>query len=149
MPELLQATPDDWSAIAELVAAAYGRWVPVLGRSPKPMTVDYRSAINRHRFDLLTTRSVLVGLIETCIEPDCLLVVNVAVSPDHQKNGYGRLLMQHAEILASNAKCTAMRLFTNQLMTKNIALYESLGFHICRTEDLAEGDTLVHMRKFL
>ncbi len=57
MPELLQATPDDWSAIAELVAAAYGRWVPVLGRSPKPMTVDYPSAINHHRFDLLTTRT--------------------------------------------------------------------------------------------
>ena len=145
--QLIRAMPDDWPAVAALVQRAYGKWVPVIGRFPKPMTVDYRTAVINNRIDLLHTEGVLGGLIETLLEPGCLLVVNVAVDPRHQKSGYGRLLMQHAEDLARSAGLRVLRLYTNKLMSMNIRLYEKLGFERYERKDSEEGDNLVHMRK--
>ena len=39
--------------IRELTRNAYARWVPVIGREPKPMTADYAEAVRKHRIDLL------------------------------------------------------------------------------------------------
>jgi hypothetical protein len=40
-------------AIRALTREAYAKWVPVIGREPKPMIADYVDALRRHRFDLL------------------------------------------------------------------------------------------------
>jgi hypothetical protein len=48
---LRRATPDDAAAVRDLVRAAYAKWVPVLGREPKPMTADYDQAIRNHILD--------------------------------------------------------------------------------------------------
>ena len=72
--ELRQAKATDAAAIRNLTRQAYARWVPLIGREPKPMTVDYDEAVVRHRFDLLHIDGVLAALIETIREPDHLLV---------------------------------------------------------------------------
>ncbi len=99
--ELRQAVPSDAPAIRELTREAYAKWVPLIGREPKPMTADYAEAIRKHRFDLLYVESRLAALIETIREADHLLVENVAVSPSFQGRGFGRRLMAHAEQLAA------------------------------------------------
>ena len=38
--ELRQAVPADAPAIRELTRAAYAKWIPLIGREPKPMTAD-------------------------------------------------------------------------------------------------------------
>lgn len=50
---LRQAVPADAPAIRALTRAAYAKWVPLIGREPKPMTADYEQAVRHHRFDLL------------------------------------------------------------------------------------------------
>lgn len=42
MPEVTMRTalPEDAIAIRALVRAAYARWVPVIGREPRPMQAD-------------------------------------------------------------------------------------------------------------
>ncbi len=39
------AAAADSATITELVRAAYAQWVPLLGREPLPMTVDYARAV--------------------------------------------------------------------------------------------------------
>lgn len=144
--EIRTAVADDVAAIAALTRAAYSKWVPVIGREPLPMKVDYADAFNKHRFDLLWAGTDMAALIETVQRNDDLLIENVAVSPAFQKRGYGRKLLAHAERLASEAGLPHVRLYTNLRFEENIKLYVSLGYTIEREEPL-NGGTLVHMRK--
>lgn len=146
--ELRQANATDAAAIRDLTRQAYAKWVPLIGREPKPMTADYEAAVARHRFDLIHVDGSLAGLIETIREPDHLLVENVAVSPSFQGRGLGRRLMAHAETLARELGFDTVRLYTNQRFADNIALYRRLGYQVDREEVLPVG-TAVHMSKRL
>ena len=118
--ELRQAMATDAAAIRELTRDAYAKWVPLIGREPKPMTANYEDAVARHRFDLLYVDGTLAALIETIREADHLLVENVAVSPSFQGRGLGRKLMAHAETLADAMGFSVIRLYTNQRFAENI-----------------------------
>lgn len=146
--ELRQAVAADAAAIRDLTRAAYAKWVPLIGREPKPMTADYDEAVRRHRFDLLHVDGTLAALIETIAEADHLLVENVAVSPAFQGLGLGRRLMAHAEALAAASGFAEIRLYTNKRFAENVRLYGRLGFRIDREEVLPVG-VVVHMSKRL
>ena len=146
--ELRQATAADAPAIRELTGLAYAKWVPLIGREPKPMTADYAVAVAKHRFDLMYVEGALAALIETVCEADHLLVENVAVSPSFQGRGLGRKLMAHAEMLAVVSGHGEIRLYTNQRFTENIELYRRLGYAVDREEVLPVGN-VIHMSKRL
>ena len=129
-----QATVADAAAVLALTRESYQKWVAVTGREPLPMRVDYAEALLKNRIDLLYEGDTLAALIETELEPDHLLIVNVAVSPAFQKRGLGRRLMAHAETLAIEAGRTKLLLYTNSLMAENISLYEKLGYLIERQQ---------------
>lgn len=153
MLTIRQAVAADAVAVRTLTREAYQKWVAVTGREPLPMRVDYDEAVAKNRFDLLEEDGALVALIETQRietpgEPDHLLIVNVAVSPAHQKRGHGRRLLAHAEALALAAGYREIRLYTNSLMVENIALYRRLGYRIDREEGEAPR-VQVHMSKHL
>ncbi len=138
--------PADAGAIGALTREAYAKWVPLIGREPLPMQVDYAQALQAHRFDLLYAGEALAALIETVADGDRLLVVNVAVRPAFQGRGFGVRLMALAEQIASDAGLAGVRLYTNQRFAANIALYASLGYRIDREEAL-NGGVAVHMSK--
>ncbi len=140
--------PADAMAIRRLTREAYAKWVPVLGREPLPMTADYEAAVREHRFDLLFAGGTLAALIETALEPDHLLIVNVAVAPAHQGRGHGRRLLAHAEGIAASHGHGLVRLYTNKRLTANIALYGRLGYTVDREAPFATG-IAVHMSKRL
>jgi ribosomal protein S18 acetylase RimI-like enzyme len=144
--ELRRAVASDAPAIRALTREAYAKWVPVIGREPKPMTVDYAEAVRSHRIYLLHLEGVLAALIETLAEADHLLIENVAVSPAFQGRGLGRKLMAHAEQIAASSGFGEIRLYTNKLFAQNIELYRKLGYRIDREEVLAIG-VAVHMSK--
>ncbi|MBX9873527.1 MAG: GNAT family N-acetyltransferase [Beijerinckiaceae bacterium] len=145
-PELRQAAASDAAAVRALVRAAYAKWVPLIGREPRPMAADYETAVVRHRVDLAYLDGTLAALIETIPQPDHLLVENVAVAPAHQGQGLGRFLMAHAERLAAAQGFGEIRLYTNQRFAENVRLYCALGYRIDREEESALGVT-VYMSK--
>ena len=145
--EMRRARRDDAEAIRDLTRAAYAKWVPVIGREPKPMTVDYDSALRDHRFDLLYLDNVLAGLIETVDEVDRILIENVAVSPTFQGRGLGSKLLAHAEKMAASLGRKRIRLYTNKRFAENIALYLRLGYRIDGEEDVGGGSVRVDMSK--
>jgi N-acetylglutamate synthase-like GNAT family acetyltransferase len=136
----------DAAAITALTREAYAKWVPLIGREPLPMTVDYAEAMARHRFDLLHEADELAALIETVAEGDALLIVNVAVAPRLQGRGHGVRLLKLAEELAQAQGLARTRLYTNQRFAENIALYAALGYRIDHEEPL-NGGVAVHMSK--
>lgn len=148
MLTLRTAVPADAAAIRALTRAAYAKWVPVIGREPKPMGADYEAAVRAHRFDLLYVGDELAALIETIDEADQLLIENVAVSPGHQGRGLGRRLLAHAEGLALARGHARIRLYTNQRFEANIALYQRVGYRIDREEAVSAG-VVIHMSKAL
>jgi ribosomal protein S18 acetylase RimI-like enzyme len=144
--ELRQGVATDAAAIRDLTRAAYAKWVPVIGREPKPMTADYAEALRKHRFDLLYVEGKLVALIETVQGANHLLIENVAVAPSCWGRGFGRKLMAHAEKIAASSGLSEIRLYTNKLFAENVELYTKLGYLVDREEEF-NGGVVVHMRK--
>jgi len=144
--EIRRAVAADAAAIAALTRAAYEKWIPVIGRAPKPMTADYDVAVREHLIDLLCEGDELVALVECIREPDHLLIENLAVSPSHQGKGYGRKMLALAEALARDLGFTELRLYTNKLFAENVAFYTKHGYRF-DGETAFKGGFLVHMSR--
>ena len=144
--EILPAVLADAARIRALTRAAYAKWVALIGREPMPMRADYERAIVEHTIDLLTVDGALAGLIETILRPDHLWIENVAVAPEQQGRGFGRLLLAHAERRAIHSGRPEVRLLTNQAFGANLELYARRGYSVNRTEPF-RGGTTVHMSK--
>lgn len=134
---LRRATAEDAALVRSLTRAAYAKWIPVLGREPKPMTADYDAAVRDHVVDMLYLSGEPAALIETHPENDHLLVVNVAVSPVYQGRGYGRALLAHAEEFARSLRLQELRLYTSIHLTDNVKLYERVGYKVDKEEEAA------------
>lgn len=147
-PDIRRALPEDAAAVRDLTRAAYAKWVPVIGREPKPMLADYDRAVREHRIGLLTLDGALAALVETVDKGDHLLIENLAVAPPFQGRGLGRRLLGHAEDLARALGHTELRLYTNKRMAANIALYQRTGYRIDREVAFMNGFT-IHMSKRL
>ena len=128
---------------------AYAKWVPIIGREPRPMIADYDAAVRDHALDLLELDGAVAALIEMRPEADHLLIVNVAVSPAYQGCGYGRALMAHAEEHARSLGVGEVRLYTNSRFTENVKLYERIGYRVDREEALPPLGMIVTMSKRL
>lgn len=145
---LRTATTADVPAITALVDRAYAPWIPIYGRTPLPMTVDYGVAVADHRFDLHHSDGGLAALIETERHPNHLYIVNIAVDPALRGRGLGQQLLAHAEALAAEAGLAEMRLITNQKAARNIRIYEAFGYRVDR-EETREAGVAMHMSKRL
>ena len=145
---LRRAIPADAVTIRELTRAAYAKWVPIIGREPRPMIADYDAAVRDHLIDLLYVDDRVTALIETIPATDHLLIENVAVLPEGQGGGYGRRLLAHAEGLAVSLGLPEVRLYTNKAFVENVQLYLRLGYQVDREEAFMNG-VAVHMSKLL
>ncbi len=87
-PYFRRAGPGDAPRVQTITHRAYAKWVPVIGRPPKPMTADYDHAIAEHVIDILIDGGdVAVGLVELIPMDNHWLIENVAVDPDHHGQG--------------------------------------------------------------
>ena len=143
-----RATPADAAAIRDLTRSAYAKWVPLIGREPKPMGADYDAATRHHLIELLFRGETLLGLAEMIPQTDHLLLENIAVAPAHQGQGLGRALLARVEATARALGHAEIRLYTNARFTENIALYRRLGYRLDREEVVPLG-TVTHMSKRL
>ena len=140
------ATAADMPAIREVVGAAYARYLSRMDRPPAPMLADYGAAIDAGQ--LWVTGLPVIRLIELIEVGDTLYVGNVAVHPSVQGTGLGRLLMDFAERRAILLGLTRLSLYTNEVMTENLAIYTHLGYREVdrHTED---GYRRVYLEKLL
>lgn len=145
---LRRASAEDVPAIAALVRAAYSKYLPRIGRAPKPMMADYSVSIARHQVWVIEEKGALIAVLELVPGAGHLLVENIALVPSHQGRGLGRKLMAFAEEEARRQGAGELRLYTNERFTGNLAFYKRLGYRETRYEPF-EGTELVHLAKTL
>ena len=147
-PPLRTALPHEAGALRDLARAAYAKWVPVLGREPRPMTADYEAQVGQFRFDVIEMDGRIVASIATEARHGHYWVESVAVAPELQGQGVGQRLLAHAEVLARAAGFAEIRLLTNGKMADTRRLYAKVGY----VEDLEEpfwDGTVVYLSKRL
>ena len=141
------ARHDDVPAIADLVDAAYQHYVPILGRKPRPMLDDHAARTQRGENFLCVDDGRPLAVIALAPEQaGALHIFNIAVHPDAQNRGLLRQLLAFAEARARHHGLLLLTLYTNQLMTRNRAIYVHLGFVEVRTEE-ASGYSIVFMQR--
>jgi N-acetylglutamate synthase-like GNAT family acetyltransferase len=144
-----RATIADAGTVRDITRAAYAKWIPVVGREPKPMTADYAHAVVEHVIDILEIDGQPIGLIEVIPEPACLLIENIAVLLDRHNAGVGGLLLGHAETMARTMGLHELRLYTNAAFVSNIDFYARRGFTEFLREPFPGRGVAVHMNKIL
>jgi len=138
--EMRAACPTDAERLREIACAAYGLYLPRMDRPPAPMLADYAALIAAGQVEVLqvadaateatTDVPLVAGFLVAFPREADYFVENVAVAPDCQGAGHGRFLMTAAETHAKAAGRDSLRLYTNEVMTENLAFYESLGFSV-------------------
>jgi ribosomal protein S18 acetylase RimI-like enzyme len=119
----------DIPAVTGCVRAAYAKYVVGhIGKEPAPMREDHAAAIEAGEIYVLAEDGELVGTIKVRAEKDHLFIGSVAVGPDRQGDGIGKVLMAFAESRAARVDLSEIRLYTNEKMWENLAFYEHLGF---------------------
>ncbi|WP_415757255.1 GNAT family N-acetyltransferase [Pseudomonas sp. LT1P18] len=142
------ATLEDIAQIEAIVEAAYSPYIERIGRKPAPMLDDYASQVLARRIHVLAREQTLSGFVVLIDTEEYLLLDNIAVSPAVKGQGYGRQLLDFAERHARDADYPSIRLYTNEAMSENIALYTRRGYvETHRVEE--NGLRRVHMSKSL
>jgi GNAT superfamily N-acetyltransferase len=126
--DIRPAGPEDLAAVEAIVRSAYAPYVLLIGREPGPMLDDYAALIEQGHVYVLRDERGISAILVLIPEERALLLDNVAVRPDAQGRGHGRTLIGFAERMAREWGLGAIRLYTNEAMTENVALYERLGF---------------------
>ncbi|PKH34120.1 MULTISPECIES: GNAT family N-acetyltransferase [Pseudomonas] len=149
MSQLIRpATLEDIAQIEAIVEAAYSPYIERIGRKPAPMLDDYASQVLARRVHVLADEKHLSGFVVLIDTENYLLLDNVAVSPALKGQGLGRQLLDFAERHALEAGYSSIRLYTNEAMSENLALYARRGFvETHRVEE--NGLRRVHMSKSL
>ncbi|MEO8685376.1 MAG: GNAT family N-acetyltransferase [Devosia sp.] len=141
------ARHDDVPAIAALVDTAYQHYIPIIGRKPRPMMDDHAARTHRGENFLLVDDGLPLAVIALAQEQtDALHIFNIAIHPDAQNRGLLRQLLAFAEAKARHDGLPLLTLYTNQLMTRNRAIYAHLGFVEVGTET-ANGYNIVFMQR--
>jgi GNAT superfamily N-acetyltransferase len=136
------------AALRALVRAAYAKYVPRLGREPAPMLDDYAARIAAGQAWVLEEDGALLGALILEDEPGALMLYNIAVAPAAQGMGVGRRLIAFTEAEARRRGHAVLKLYTNERMVENVAMYPRLGF--TETHRGAEsGHRRVHFEKRL
>ena len=147
-PDIRLATSEDLPDIERVVAQAYGPYVTRIGAIPGPMRDDYLARVAQGLVHVLRAQDAVQGVLVLIHEDDCLLLDNIAVAPQAQGKGYGRDLMLFAEDAARRAGYDCIRLYTQEKMTENIAIYTRYGYvETHRAEEI--GLKRVFMKKAL
>ena len=154
------AEPGDRDVVACIAESAYAPYISRMDKKPAPMTEDYASRIKDKSLYVLESieeaagsRSMppaprVRGFLVLLPESEAVLLDNVAVAPDAQGQGFGKMLMLFAEEKARAAGYDTIYLYTNEVMMENLKLYARLGYaETHRTKD--KGFNRVFMAKKL
>lgn len=118
----------DAPAFAAIVEAAYAIYVPRMGRKPLPMLDDHAARIRTGQAWVAERAGEVLGILVLIDAEGHLLLDNIAVAATARRSGVGRALLQFAEAEAARRGYSEIRLYTNETMVENLALYARIGY---------------------
>jgi len=146
--QIRPAAESDLATVQNIVRDAYEHYIIRIARKPGPMLDDYAALIEKGCVYVADRDGATIGMIVLIPQTDAMLLDNVAVAPEAQGTGLGRQMLSFAEQKAREAGLGVIKLYTNEAMVENIALYSRKGY--VETHRLNEkGLRRVYMRKCL
>jgi len=118
----------DLPAVTAIVEAAYTPYIARMGKKPGPMLDDYAALVRAHQVWVAEDAGEVAGVLVLLPEPDHLLLDNIAVAPERHGQGVGKALLRFVEDEARRRGFAELRLYTNEMMTENVALYARTGW---------------------
>ncbi len=122
------ATEADAAGLSACARAAYAKYPERNGLIPVPMRQDYAEVVRDWQVTVVEHDGDVAALIVMGPAEEGFLLDNVAVAPEHQGKGLGKVLLAFAEEEAVRQGYDSIYLYAQEVMTENIALYEHLGY---------------------
>jgi len=137
---------EDVPGMRACVRRAYQMYVDRIGKEPGPMIDDYEFRVKNNDAFVVKNQDKIVGVLVIIRNEEQCLLDNVAVNPSSKGMGLGRGLVEYAEKFARENHYNQLELYTHEMMTENIVMYEKWGYQEIRrvTE---KGFDRVYMRK--
>lgn len=152
VPEVFCIRPageGDLAAIEDIAQAAYAVYLDRMDAKPFPMVDDYGSHMRNGTVLALEAGGRVEGYAVLLLrDRDTLLLDNIAVRPGSQGKGYGRALADCVEKEARRRGCRRIQLYTNEVMTENLAWYSRLGYAESH-RDVEKGYRRIYLVKSL
>lgn len=127
--QIRPATRQDADAVSAVAKAAFSPYVGRLGDiEPWPMHVDYAEKVGLGHTWVAEDEGRVVGLLVLEPHDDHLLLDVIGVAPGHQGTGLGSRLLEVADQQARRLGLPEVRLYTNVVMTENLAYYPRRGY---------------------
>lgn len=149
------AVAADVPAVKAVVDAAFLPYVARIGVVPVPMEADHAANVAAGRVFVAELPDDggagpvrVAGLVVLEPRTDHLYLDTVAVLPDAQGAGLGRLLLEFTEARARALGLPEIRLFTNAMMWENQTIYPRLGYETVERRVTGPYDR-IHYRKRL
>ncbi len=143
---LRSAMADDATAVNDCVHHAFGHYIERIGRKPGPMLMDYALEIREHQVFVVDDNGQIAGALVLYVKEEGFLLDVIAVEPQWQGQGVGRLLLEFAEAEAQRQGYKNIYLYTHEKMTENQALYSKIGY-VEYDRRFENGLAHVYMRK--
>ncbi len=146
------ARPDEAEAVRTSSAAAYlPAYQELYSRPPMPAHEDYAPRIARGEVWVADIDTNLAAVLVLERKQDHLLVYSIAVHPRFQGQGLAAKLLAFADGCARKAGFNEIRLYTNEKMLRNQAIYARAGYREIgrRPHPNQSGLMLVDMAKRL
>lgn len=87
----------------------------------------------------------IIGSVRFTVDGNEIEIERLIVDPSFQNQGVGTVLMKRVEQIAD--KEVTFKLFTGIKSSRNIHLYEKLGYNIYTQSETPQGVGLLHMQK--
>ena len=149
------AVDADVPDVRAVVDAAFRPYVARIGVVPVPMEADHAANVAEGRVFVAELHddggagtARVAGLVVLEPRADHLYLDTVAVRPDAQGAGLGRLLLEFTEARARALGLPEIRLFTNAMMWENQTIYPRLGYETVERRVTGPYDR-IHYRKRL
>jgi ribosomal protein S18 acetylase RimI-like enzyme len=146
---------EDWDALLALILAYFAPMHPRIDPPSSALQLTPQSLMQKAETEkayAVVENDRLAGCIFCKPEPpDCLYIGKLAVAPDAQGRGVGRLMLRAAEAYAAECRLPCLRLETRIELEENHRLFAQWGF--VRTAEASHPGftrpTFIEMRKVL
>jgi ribosomal protein S18 acetylase RimI-like enzyme len=123
------ALPEEAEEVRALSADAYlPAYLPLYGRPPMPAREDYAPRIARGEVWVMEIDGKLAAALVLEREPDHMLLYSIAIRPAFQGRGLAAKLLGFADQTARELGLREIRLYTNEKMLRNQAIYQRAGY---------------------
>lgn len=151
MIDIIIANKNDCQEILDLQKLCYKQEAELYNNySIPPLTQTFEEIVKEFEYSTVLKAvidNIIVGSVRAYSRNNTCFIGRLIVNPDYQNKGIGTKLMN--EIEKKFDYVDRYELFTGEKSTKNIYLYQKLGYKLYKTEKMSDNLKIVFLEKIV